>query len=47
VFRPEGDEEDRESWVSKVTFLLVFVVYVVGNFKMFSSFISPRRMVVV
>jgi len=30
VFRPEGGEEDRESWDSKLTFLLATIGYAVG-----------------
>lgn len=30
VFKPEGAEEDRESWDSKLTFLLATVGYAVG-----------------
>jgi hypothetical protein len=30
VFRPEGGEEERESWDSKLTFLLATIGYAVG-----------------
>ena len=30
MFRPEGGEEDRESWDSKLTFLLATIGYAVG-----------------
>jgi hypothetical protein len=30
VFRPEGVEEERESWDSKLTFLLASIGYAVG-----------------
>ena len=30
MFKPEGGEEERESWDSKLTFLLATVGYAVG-----------------
>jgi solute carrier family 6 amino acid/orphan transporter-like 15/16/17/18/20 len=30
VFRPEGGEEERETWDSTLTFLLATIAYVVG-----------------
>jgi len=44
VFRPEGDEDEKESCDSKLTFLLTTAGYAVGIGNVFSSRTSPIKL---